>query len=318
MGKRDALRTRTTRGLTLVELVVVLSILAVTTTVAVRSLGPIRERARFDATERALADLEIALLGELDAQTGFVADIGRLPLPPLADQSAVEAVFEPRELWVLPSTASDTQTTTMQQSAVHIASEDPAVAVATGWRGPYVTLPAGDASLRDGYGRPIVCRRKLAAVGGSLTYFALVSAGQDGVVGTSDAPGDDRTIVLLDLAAPTPVDRVFAELVVTITAVAPTGVSPLTVNVTVYGPDPTTGVARAWVPSPDTSTVGALPTSIVFPRTVGLTRGPKIVRAYVHTGPTSDPQSTPFASGPIACTLLPGGNALVVESTVPP
>src|SRR5262245_36481323 len=50
-------------GFTLLELVVVLTILAVVTTLAMRSIDGLQDEARYDASQRLLQDIEFAVLG---------------------------------------------------------------------------------------------------------------------------------------------------------------------------------------------------------------------------------------------------------------
>ena len=57
------------RGLTLLELVVVLGILAMLSTIAVRSLEPIADQARYEATQRVLNDLRFAAVGDNSQST---------------------------------------------------------------------------------------------------------------------------------------------------------------------------------------------------------------------------------------------------------
>ena len=73
-------------GMTLVELLVVLAILALLTTVAVTSSDVVLSQGRYEATTRTLTDIQEAVLGPPNARqadgtlvsTGFVADMGRL------------------------------------------------------------------------------------------------------------------------------------------------------------------------------------------------------------------------------------------------
>lgn len=74
-------------ALTLLELVVVLAILAALTGVAVKSLEPIADQARYEATKKTLGHIRDAIVtlppvrrgdGSLAVQ-GFVSDMGRLP-----------------------------------------------------------------------------------------------------------------------------------------------------------------------------------------------------------------------------------------------
>ena len=72
-------------GLTLIELVVVLAILAVLAGVAVRSLEPIADQARYEATQKSLESAKNAIVEDRIQSSGarhvsgFVSDMGRLP-----------------------------------------------------------------------------------------------------------------------------------------------------------------------------------------------------------------------------------------------
>ena len=75
-------------GMTLVELLVVLAILALLTTVAVTSSDVVLSQGRYEATKRTLTDIQEAVLGPPNARQadgtlismGFVADVGRSPV----------------------------------------------------------------------------------------------------------------------------------------------------------------------------------------------------------------------------------------------
>ncbi|MEM7792803.1 MAG: prepilin-type N-terminal cleavage/methylation domain-containing protein, partial [Verrucomicrobiota bacterium] len=60
----SAKHLQTCRGLTLVELLVVLTILAVLSTVALRSVAQITEEKRYEANRSQLETVEAAVLGE--------------------------------------------------------------------------------------------------------------------------------------------------------------------------------------------------------------------------------------------------------------
>jgi type II secretory pathway pseudopilin PulG len=159
------------RGLTLLELVIVLGILAALSAVAVRSLEPLADQARYEATQRLLDDLRAATLGEAAqrparlpaALSGFVADTGELP-------TSVEAL-----LALPPGLAAH---------AVQNFDSDrdgtPDVTLSSGWRGPYLHLGAGQSELLDGWGRPTAILPAGAGI-------AFVSFGSDG---DSDLPED--------------------------------------------------------------------------------------------------------------------------------
>ena len=81
--------------MTLLELVVVIAILAVLMTVAMRSVTGVAEQSRFEATQRTLENIQEAILGPANDHqpdgsrviSGFIADIGRLPQAVLTTNS---------------------------------------------------------------------------------------------------------------------------------------------------------------------------------------------------------------------------------------
>ncbi|MBM83510.1 MAG: hypothetical protein CMJ78_23370 [Planctomycetaceae bacterium] len=176
---------RRRRGLTLVELVVVLAILAVLAGVAVRSLQPIADQARYQASQKTLTAIEDAFLagnktGDGLTYSGFIADIGRLP-------KAIGATRETQaiELWnnsgIQPFgiTAFDDPNTSEDESA----RTEQQLLVAAGWRGPYLTLAPGSNAIRDGYGRPMFYfnPNNVPAVDGS-EIAGVVSGGSNGAI----------------------------------------------------------------------------------------------------------------------------------------
>lgn len=147
---------RTIGGFTLLELVVVLAILAVLTSMAVVAVDGAADRARADRSNRLLEDLRIAITGGADSATadgragggGFVADMGRLPTGVLVDGRWTMA-----ELWTPPVLGQQHGVrAAILAHGVEAADEDPQVLVAGGWRGPYLRLAAGTDGLRDGWG----------------------------------------------------------------------------------------------------------------------------------------------------------------------
>jgi prepilin-type N-terminal cleavage/methylation domain-containing protein len=91
------------KGFTLIEMLVVISILAVLTTIAVQSLGPVEEKARHEATGRTLNQVRDAVVTTNDsAVAGFIADTGRVPTS-IADLSGLVSptagiVLQPTDL----------------------------------------------------------------------------------------------------------------------------------------------------------------------------------------------------------------------------
>lgn len=143
-------------GFTLLELVVVLSILAVVTAVATRTLSHMEDQRRFEAAQRGLDELDVAIVGSVDERaadgtriaSGFVADMGRLPR---TVASGPQPELTLAELWINPGVAFDARAATLA-NGVSNDDQDLQVLVPGGWRGPYLRLPIGAANLLDGWG----------------------------------------------------------------------------------------------------------------------------------------------------------------------
>lgn len=133
-------------GLTLVELLVVLTILAILAGVAVVSTDTVIRQGRFEATQQTLVAIERAVLGPDPYRSedgtlgmgGFVADMGRLPVD-------LSELWEPGDWPAFGFVAA----TADQVDSEH---EDGQVVVPSGWRGPYLRLPIGRRELLDGWG----------------------------------------------------------------------------------------------------------------------------------------------------------------------
>ena len=134
-------------GLTLLELVVVLGILAVLSTVAIRSLEPVADQARYELTQRVLNDLRLAVIGSSGfgvatttsssqpVRAGFIFDTGALPT-------------EVSELLVQPAGLIDRTLQTFDSDRDSI--DD--VSLISGWNGPYLSFAAGLNQVVDGWG----------------------------------------------------------------------------------------------------------------------------------------------------------------------
>jgi prepilin-type N-terminal cleavage/methylation domain-containing protein len=143
-------------GLTLIEMLVVLTILAVLTTLAVTLTESTVDQARFNATQQQLQAIKDAMLGpagQVDAPS-FVGDVGRLPAAYVYPTDPA-GELQLAELWAnpngLPAFGAYCALNPTSPTPAYV---DPSVTVMGGWRGPYVTLPPGQASLRDGWGNP--------------------------------------------------------------------------------------------------------------------------------------------------------------------
>lgn len=160
------------RGLTLVELLVVLTILALMATVAITSTDLIMSQGRYEATVRTLTNIEEAILsshqlqetGGSTSMSGFIVDTGRLPV------SLAELFVQPPDIVAWNAYAFDSD---------RDGTDD--VRLTSGWNGPYLRLPVGVAAtnLKDGYGRDFL-------VGFPAPGEMIV--GSQGADGDSDLP----------------------------------------------------------------------------------------------------------------------------------
>ncbi len=187
------------RGLTLLELGVVLAILGALASVAVLSSGALLGQSRGDVTRQSLAQLRDAIAqtywqdagGNLPQRNVSVTPVppGRMTTPQL------------RYLFINPLT-ENTLTTADPGSTDATVTYNPAYRL--GWRGPYLVPnngavytfnPAtaaatgfleqygesGDPAVMDGWGNPIVIQNPGPAPDGALDV-RLVSAGPNGIV----------------------------------------------------------------------------------------------------------------------------------------
>lgn len=300
--------TNTRSGLSLVELVVVLTILVVLAGVAVTATQGAVEDARYQATRATLANVEDALLGRWasptgapnDRAAGFVSDVGRLPeLVSSADGEQLA------ELWVLPMGA--------REFAMQVPAGDAQARVLCGWRGPYVRLPLAATSaldareLKDGWARDLVVRRAddvVALAGDEIAQIGTLGA--DGIAGGATYD-EDLTLVVHRTAAPLVAPRHRGALPLRVTPSASTGAERYLV-VRVYGPRD--GVADTL--AQEVVDLGATPSSavqdVLFP---DVTIGPRLVRAYqADTNPAtpqSDLSSAVRKSALVHVEIVPGG-----------
>lgn len=170
-GRLQRIHANVRDGLTLLELVVVLGILAMLSTVAVRSLEPIADQARYEVTQRVLDDVRGAISGETSRQfasgqtviSGFIADTGTLPT------SVNNLLVRPVGL---------NNHTVQNFDSDRNATND--VTLSSGWKGPYLQLGAGFTSVVDGWGR----EPSITVGAGGLDLTSLGSDGDS--VGAED------------------------------------------------------------------------------------------------------------------------------------
>lgn len=275
------------RGLTLMELLVVLAILAALATVAVRSTAQIRRQTRYDSAKRGLREIEEAVVGPAGLRggdgaamaAGFIADVGRLPIAVGSDPDTALA-----ELWSNPSA--------IPAYALRPAPSDPEVLVEGGWRGPYLRLGIGESRLRDGWGRAFdLLRPDGGPAGAGEPVAAIRSRGSDGQVGIAD--GADEYAADLELALSRGSATVSGQVYQWDASAGALRDPDAPVTVRLFLPDPAApgGVSERSV------TLTAAPFRYVF---ADVPIGPRMIRAY---GPSrrSVPVRfavTPSGSGP--------------------
>jgi len=278
------------RGLTLLELLVVMTILIALSTVAITSTSGVADQARYEATQRTLENIRDAVIGPANLRdtdgtllyTGFVADTGRLPR---AVDDGVS--FTLAELWENVHGLETYQVRQATGANVNLVADgDPDVYVATGWRGPYLRLAPGQTGLRDGWGNSLKLRTSIPAdVAASGEAVASVhSFGANGSESVLDNGYD------LDLPVSF-IDETNASLDVTVQilqanglpAPTPANGSPARIIVRLFGPDPSNGLIRVLSVSADFEENAMTPpfaTSCKHVSLPSLTPGPYVLRAY--------------------------------------
>ena len=256
--------------MTLVELLVVLTILALMATVAITSTDLMMGQGRFEATVRTLTNIEEAVRGPSGVRqpdgtlliSGFVADMGRLPVVTSNDPRLALS-----ELWA---------SGTLPLFDIRSPDSDLEVLVPCGWRGPYLRLPVGTPDLRDGWGNPLVLLDEsdnVATVGtpihsvGSLAADKSIGGtGYDADLGISFA--DSLQIVLAGHVYELDDDG--------------NQTRPVLAHVTVklYGYEPATGVVSE-VALPKGTTPGLVEQTHSLTFFVTTTAGPRFLRAYL-------------------------------------
>lgn len=168
-----------TRGLTLLELMVVVFILAAVATTAASVVSEADDQARYELTSSRLEQLREAILGRAGGRSGFASDMGRLP-------ASVDELLE-------------------QGSAPDFAwlGSDPDPRLGAGWRGPYLDrAPGAGDGYADGWGLDATAPdwgwvfSVSSAGGGLLDQLTVTSLGRDGAVGGVQPYEEDRSLRL--------------------------------------------------------------------------------------------------------------------------
>lgn len=275
-------------GLTLLELLVVLAIVAVMAGLALRSVSGIFDQSRYESNIRQLEEIDEAILGE----AGFLHDIGRLPVAAGADPRD-----QLRELW---------EAGTLPSFGIAAAPGDDEVRMGAGWRGPYLRLGLGREDLRDAFGRDLEWFEADGAVlGAGNTVGIFRSLGADGTEGGVDYDADLAVVIEAQGPAVTAglagqeKNRWQADLPVNILfrdthgdLVPPDVSNGDRVLIRVYGP---VEGAVATVASATLTVDGSVPATTF----ADLPHGPKVIRAYqANAGDLPAEDNDPFNTPP--------------------
>lgn len=299
-------RAGTRSGLTLVELLLVLFILSILAGVALTTSDGILDQSRYEATQNTIGSFRQAVLGpevfnpSSTEGPGFVADMGRLPIAvdPVDDGLDGQTAAELWEVDALDTPSTDplfglkrAEEGNMQSDQQALEDED--IFVGTGWRGPYLRLPPGDSTWRDGFGYALVDGHlALKSEDGKLLVVGVSSFGADDDPGTDD--GYNRNLP----SATIQTGSYEARLSVTIEGVS----VGETVNVRVYMPSPT-----------ETGRIAVLQEDIVIVANaenkvdLELTMGRRVLRV-ARVGSTNEPKRIPMV-------LKPGANDITIDLT---
>lgn len=298
-------------GFTLLELVVVLSILAVVTTLAIRSLDGLEDQSRYEKNSREFEALSEAVLGSPDDRaadgsrtvSGFVADMGRLPRA-VADGSGNLTLAE---LWVSPRDGFKYDVRPATSTICTPADlADSNVVVPGGWRGPYLRLPIDATTWRDGWGNPMTS--PAADPTGNLARLIPVvdqeirgvrHFGANGRLDPTDT-GYDRDGVVNFLIGRTA--TLSGQITLFDGENPASSLNGETVTVCVFGPDPS-----------DASRISVLKTAaLTFTQNSisweipGATVGPRAVRAYLNVA-ASSPTATALKKSAVKQVSLRSG-----------
>jgi prepilin-type N-terminal cleavage/methylation domain-containing protein len=180
-------------GFTLLELVLVIAVLAILAMIAVRSLGGVEDQARFDSTQRELADTQSAVNGDrgvrqpdgMAVPNGFVNDVGRLP-----QLVGTDPATQLQELWTQPAGVP-------AYAIVSLPPPDNDLQIGAGWHGPYLQLPFGQTHLVDGWGNPFSIT---STTGLPPMLAAIQSLGSDNAPGSTNSDPYAADVPTLPLA----------------------------------------------------------------------------------------------------------------------
>ncbi|MBW2020520.1 MAG: type II secretion system protein GspG [Deltaproteobacteria bacterium] len=177
------LPTRFASGFTLLELVVVLTIIGFLVMIMTGVYSGEDDQKRFEQTREQMEEIRKALLGSDGTYAsgqrrfaGYIADMGGLP-------ALVDVLGTPGD------TSDDQPEGLWDQGGLPDWEHKAASRTWMGWRGAYIEAPPGNV-LKDGWGNPLV----FSVANGDMT---IKSYGADGAEDTGGETGFDEDITLI-------------------------------------------------------------------------------------------------------------------------
>jgi prepilin-type N-terminal cleavage/methylation domain-containing protein len=184
------------KGFTLIELMMVLTIMAVVSTVLLKSMSGLQDQSRYDQTVERVNQIKKAIVNTqtingVTVVTGFVADMGRLPnnLRELVDNSLAS-----NPLWANGICSASTYTTQIS-CTTNGASWTPYNAnLNVGWNGPYIQIsndPSKPDAFTDGWGKTSTDNNYgWTYSNNTQNYITLQSKGSDGSTANTNLVSD--------------------------------------------------------------------------------------------------------------------------------
>ena len=174
--------TKNCNGFTLIEMLLVVFLIGLVASSMVLVVNDKDDQNRYDQTRVRYQSILDAILGtpklSLNGQplvNGFIADMGRLPLPVPANTKDLEGVYGLDELIQHPKNESNEATDALKKVSDH-----PGCLITSGWRGPY--LATFNQSLKDSWGAEFQYNN---------APLSLQSFGKDRAFGTDYSSEDD-------------------------------------------------------------------------------------------------------------------------------
>jgi prepilin-type N-terminal cleavage/methylation domain-containing protein len=169
-------------GFTLIEMLLVVFLIGLVASSMVLIVNDKDDQNRYEQTRVRYQAILDAILGtpklSLNGQplvNGFIADMGRLPLPVPSNTNGLNGVYGLDELIQHPRNESDEATDALKKVSDH-----PGCLITSGWRGPY--LATFNQSLQDSWGADFEYEDD---------PLSVQSFGKDRAFGTDDSSEDD-------------------------------------------------------------------------------------------------------------------------------